>query len=121
MTISQYVLTIVAIAELVMARIFHVIPFFRSKLVLMATARIVEKYFSPFNPCIPSFSSIKRRRHYKNREQVKPYFHVPDNVNGTRTKKHVSTAEYLKGTDPIRNNCYNEVERSIYTAVKAVV
>jgi hypothetical protein len=36
-------------------------------------------------------------------------------------EKWVSTGEYLKGTNPIWDNCYYEVESSVYMAVKAVV
>ena len=62
---SQYVPEIVAVPELIAAKILQIIPIFKSWPVLIAIATIVEKYFSPLNTCSTSFSSTKRRRHCK--------------------------------------------------------
>lgn len=64
-TISQYVLKIVVTPELDAAMIFQNIPFFKSYTVLITSATIVDKYLRPLNPCIGSFSSTDRRRHWE--------------------------------------------------------
>ena len=64
MTMSQYVLAMVAMPELAAAMIFQIIPPCSSLAVLKTTAAIVEKYFSPLSTWLGSFSSTQRRKHY---------------------------------------------------------
>lgn len=50
MKMSQYVLNNVAMVDVATATVSKYLPFCISKIVLVATANIVERYFSAFRP-----------------------------------------------------------------------
>lgn len=68
-TRSQYVPKTAASAEVIHAIILQWDPLVREKAVLAEIAIIVEKYFNPLSACMPCFSSYKRRRHWRRRNQ----------------------------------------------------
>ena len=90
------------------ATIFLPSPFSKLYAVLVLTAIIVQKYLSPLYPCFMSFSSKRRRRHWKFEKRAvsaKPNL-ISYNFRATHA--------YLKETRPVRNHSNNEIESAVY-------
>lgn len=125
-TRSQYVETTAADIEKIQASTSHPTPSLMLYAVLRHTATIVTKYFNPLYPCIGSFSSNRRLRHWQKIVFEKNVMHVYDMQNIVLT--HIiyhwwgwTKIYYLKETRPVWNSSDNEFESFEYAAWAAGV